>query len=203
MRRVVILAAGRSSRLGGKNKLLVKAGNKLVAEWHRQLLANTYVAAVVRPSDFYEIDETMPWLSCLLSHKEYDGPAGALLSYLNTDTSGEPLTVLFADTLLRELPDADGDWVGIAQVTGRVWDYWDGEWTRGVPFIQVCVGAYQFSCMDCLKGILRVLIADNEGREVSMAEVLRRYDGNHMLEHVHCDDWQDAGDPEAIAKVEE
>lgn len=198
MARAVILAAGRSTRLGGVNKLLVNAGGVPVHEWHRRALAGFKVGAVVRPTDFHEVSEAAPWLDEVVGHERQDGPVGALLAYLND--SNEPITVVYADTLLPQVPDEDDDWVGVAKAPGRVWDYWEGEWTRGVPYVEVCVGAYRFNCVSCLRTTARNLVAKSDG-ETHMADLLRSYSDEHNVQRLPLEGWQDAGDPEAVARV--
>ena len=203
MSRAVILAAGRSSRLAGANKLLVEAGSRAVHEWHQELLAHHEVTAVVQPSDFHEVADAATWISTLVGHADLDGPVGALLAYLRVDRRREPLTVLFADTLLRDMPEPEhADWVGVARAPGRAWDYYDQGWGRGQLPVPVCVGLYHFSCSACVENIARVLVADRGRAEVPMVELLSRYETEHPLELVRTPDWQDAGDPTAIAAVE-
>lgn len=199
MARAVILAAGRATRLGGVNKLLVEAGGLPVHEWHRRALEGYDVGAVVRPADADAVRTAAPWLT-VVEHELQDGPAGALLAYITANPEHGPLTVIYADTLLPSVPSAAGDWVATAKAPGRVWDYWDGDWTRGVPWVEVCVGAYQFACVGCLVGTLRRLLAQSGG-EVHLADVLREYDIEHLIQRLRVEGWQDAGDPEAIARV--
>ena len=98
--RAVILAAGRSSRLGGTNKLLVEAGGRPVHEWHRKVLADYEVNVVVRPDDAQAVRDAMPWVHLVVTHDRFDGPGGALHSYLERIDEPDGLLVLFADTLL-------------------------------------------------------------------------------------------------------
>ena len=197
--KAVILAAGKSTRLGGQSKLLVEAGGKPVHEWHRQALEGFEVGAVVRPTDFNDVEREVPWLKKLVGHNDYDGPVGALLAYLGE--SSEPITVIYADTLLPTVPKDDHDWVAVAPAPWRVWDYYDGEWTRGVPYVEVCIGAYRFSCISCLKCISRNLLQKADGIEVHMVDVIRAYSEEHIIQRLRVEGWQDAGDPEAIARV--
>lgn len=199
--RAVILAAGRASRLGGTNKLLVEAGGQPVHEWHRTALADYEVDVVVRPDDAQAVRDAMPWVRRVVTHGDYDGPGGAVLGYLDRIDQPDELLVLFADTLLREVPSESGDWVGVATPPGRVWDYWDGEWMRGTPAVQVCVGIYNFACMHCLTDTLAHLNERAES-EVPFADLLRTYSSEHYLVHKPITGWQDAGDPDAIARVQ-
>ena len=199
--RAVILAAGRSSRLGGTNKLLVEAGGQPVHEWHRKALADYEVNVVVRPDDAQAVRDAMPWVHLVVTHDRFDGPGGALHSYLERIDEPDGLLVLFADTLLRTIPDDPGDWVGVATPPGRVWDYWDGDWMRGVPRVNVCVGVYHFACTDCLMRSLALLV-EGLAVEVSFADLLRHYSREHYVDHTQINDWQDAGDPDALARVQ-
>lgn len=199
--RALILAAGRASRLGGRNKLLVEAGGQPVHAWHRRALEGFEIGAVIRPHDAEAIHSEIPWLSPIVEHDAQDGPVGALLAYLEQERSSDPLTVIYADTLLPKIPQEEISWVGLAKAPGRIWDYYDGEWTRGIPYLEVCLGAYGFSCITCLRTIARNLIAKANGEEVHMATLLAAYDGEHLIQRLHLEGWQDAGDPEAIARV--
>jgi hypothetical protein len=129
-----------------------------------------------------------------------DGPAGALLAYDSEFPHGD-VVVLFADTLLHTIPDVRGDWVGVAQAPGRVWDYYDRAtgWTRGVPSQLVCCGVYRFTDRVVLRSVLQSLVQPN--RDTSMAEVLRGYAAHVPLAELIVDGWQDAGDFEALKRV--
>lgn len=204
MDRALILAAGRSSRLGGVSKLLVNAAGLSVAAWHRRALEGFEVAAVIRPEDRGSIGICAPWISPLIEHPRTDGPVGALLAYLEAmpEEAGE-LLVLFADTLLPAAPAEPGDWVGVAPAPWRAWDYYlEGMgWSRGIPQIEVCAGVYRFSCRACLLRNARELVARAEGGELHMVELLRAYERDHLIQPLAVEGWQDAGDPEAISRV--
>lgn len=201
MDRAVILAAGRSTRLGGTNKLLVKAGNNLVSEWHRRALEGRHVTAVVGIDDLPDVAGAATWLCGVVGHDKFDGPVGALNAFLWSEPSDEPLLVLFADTLIPGVPDASGDWVGVAPAPWRTWDYHDGQaWTRGVPRVDVCVGLYRFTDLKALRAEADLLMADS-AEEVHMFDLLRAYDKHHPLRPVTVPGWQDAGDPEAVRRV--
>jgi CTP:molybdopterin cytidylyltransferase MocA len=103
---IVILAAGKASRLGGTNKLLVEAAGMPVHEWHRRAVGNEPTYAVVRSDDVGRVLSAAPWLSGVIPHDEADGPSGALLS-ASTSLPDGALTVLFSDTLLPEVPMAE------------------------------------------------------------------------------------------------
>lgn len=203
MDRALILAAGRSSRLGGVSKLLVNAGGTSVADWHRRALDGFEVSAVIRPEDRRSLELVAPWLE-LLDHPRADGPVGALLAYLEARPQEEgELLVLFADTLVPAAPADPGDWVGVAPAPWRAWDYYlEGlGWSRGIPQIEVCAGIYRFSCRSCLRRNAQDLAAQSKGRELHMVELLRAYERDHLIQPILIDGWQDAGDPAAIARV--
>jgi hypothetical protein len=198
----VILSAGRATRLGGINKLTVSAGGRKVHEWHQRLLAGYTVAAVVDADSADEITSEAQWLDEVISHTAYDGPAGALLAYLDRHDDEGELIVLFADTLLRNLPNTRGNWVAMASAPSRVWDYYEeGEWRRGAPRIPVCVGLYQFDCTKCLQSTIQSLISTANTSEISLADVLSLYGITHQIQRIDVDDWQDAGDMTAIEQV--
>jgi hypothetical protein len=142
--RAVVLSAGKASRLGGVNKLLITAGDRPVYEWHRALLEGYRTAVVSRPADAGEIAIRLPWVDRVVGHPEPDGPVGALAAYLDAYPEDEDLLVLYADTLLVPQPLPGGDWVGVAPAPARRWDFPTdrGHWARGVIDVPVCVGIY-------------------------------------------------------------
>jgi hypothetical protein len=157
---IVILAAGRATRLGGTNKLLVEAAGLPVHEWHRRAAGKQPTYAVVRPDDEKAVLSAAPWLAGVIPHAEADGPSGALLSASTALPEGA-LTVLFADTLLPQVPTQEGDWVGVATAP----------WRRST-------------------------------NEVHMADVLRSYAPHQPLTELIVTGWQDAGDPDALKRVQ-
>jgi len=200
---IVILAAGKATRLGGTNKLLVEAAGMPVHEWHRRAVRNEPTYAVVRSDDVGRVLSAAPWLSGVIPHDEADGPSGALLS-ASTSLPDGALTVLFADTLLPEVPKQEGDWVGVAPAPWRVWDYYEhgeGGWTRGVPQVLVCCGVYRFTNRQLLNDICYDLKLGSTN-EMHMADVLRSYAPHQPLTELIVRGWQDAGDSDALKRVQ-
>ncbi len=201
---IVILAAGKSTRLGGTNKLLVQAAGMPVHEWHRLAVGNAEAYAVVRPDSEQAVRKAASWLAGVITHDKADGPCAALLAASEKLPHG-PLTVLYADTLLPKVPTRYGDWVGVAPAPWRVWDYYDhskSEWTRGVPQVQVCCGVYQFTNRELLNTICHEL-KRLSGNEVHMAEVLKKYTRMQPMYQLTVEGWQDAGDLDALKLVKQ
>ena len=199
MKRAVVLSAGRASRLSGVNKLLVKAAGKSVLEWHERAFSGWRLDAVVRVDDVVNVLRAGWRGGTLVGTDQCDGPAGALRSYVEAAQLDEPIVVVFADTLLVDLPADVGDWVGTAPAPWRVWDYRLGDtWMRGVPAVEVCVGLYRFDDAQALRESLNALPT---GTEVPMTALLREYEKKRRLSTVLVRGWQDAGDREALAKV--
>ncbi len=200
---IIILAAGKSTRLGGANKLLVEAAGQPVHEWHRRAAAGQPTYAVVRSADAQAVLSAATWLTGVIPHDEADGPSGALLSASTSLVDG-PLTVLFADTLLPQVPKQEGDWVGVAPAPWRIWDYYEhsaGGWTRGVPEVLVCCGIYRFTNRELLNDVCYDLKLASTS-EVHMANVLRSYAPHQPLTELVISGWQDAGDPDALKRVQ-
>jgi CTP:molybdopterin cytidylyltransferase MocA len=206
VRRAVILSAGKASRLAGKNKLLVDAGDRRVSDWHRALLDGYRTAVVTRPVDAAEIAIALPWVDRVVGHPEADGPVGALSAYLSAYPEDEEIVVLFADTLLVPQPLPAGDWVGVAAAPARRWDFpaENGHWARGVVDLPVCVGIYAFAYPAELR---RAIVGAREDAEtigvsdIPMTLLLNRYAREATLPWKRIRGWHDAGDPEAIALV--
>lgn len=199
MRRAVILAAGKSTRLGGANKLLVEAGGVPVHKWHERLLRGIPTSIITRTEDVPAVSEAIKWAK-VLAHDEADGPVGALRAYLSIRRWPiEETIVLFADTLLAPQPIPEGSWVGVAPAPARTWDLpskWG--WTRGKPYLSVCVGIYAFAYPERLYRMLETL---EVGPDLSFADLLQRYASDTQLHENTVRGWHDAGDPAAIAAV--
>lgn len=201
MAKTVILAAGKSTRLDGKCKLLIDAAGTPVHAWHSRVWGSE-TDVVVLP-EFVDKLSDAGWIGGTYGMDCGGGPARALLEYMDTVQEKGVVNVVYADSLLHHKPSAKGDWVGVALAqSGREWDFWNGfAWTRGVPKVEVCCGVYQFSNGELLLEILRGMeYPDNT--EIGMTTVLRRYDHEQRLERLWIRDWQDAGDWEAIKRVE-
>jgi hypothetical protein len=199
VRRAVILAAGKSTRLGGANKLLVEAGGVPVHRWHERLLRGIPTTVITRSDDVKAVAEGMPWAR-VRAHDETDGPVGALRAHLSMARwPVEETIVLFADTLLAPQPLPEGSWVGVAPAPARTWDLpsrWG--WTRGKPYLTVCVGIYAFAYPERLYAAIRSL---EIGPEVPFSDLLQRYSSDTQLHENTVRGWHDAGDPAAIAAV--
>jgi hypothetical protein len=206
--RALILAAGRATRLGGRNKLLVEAAGIPVADYHAKALAGYETTAVVRYEERQQVREAAPWLHSIIGDNRGGGPVGALTAYFESDyyRRNEPLLVIYGDTLIDEIPERPGSWVGVAAAPTRIWDFHDGiEWTRGTPAALVCVGLYRFDRPDILEGIAHQLTerATLQGKEEThMAEALRYYADQRRLPAQRVHGWRDAGDDEALARIE-
>lgn len=206
-RNAVILAAGKSTRLGGSNKLLVEAGGLPVHAWHERLLGDIPTAIVTRTEEAAEVALALPWVSRVIGHSKYDGPVGALAAYLEAYRDEGELLVLFADTLIAPQPRIpSGDWVGVAYAPARRWDFptTEGWYARGVPLVEVCVGAYSFSSVPDLTKAIEIARSEaaKAGEvDVPMTRLLNAYMTLHRIDPLHVYSWHDAGDWEAIDRV--
>ena len=199
--KTIVLAAGKSTRLDGKCKLLVEADGKPVHQWHSDAWGKN-IDALVQPE---HLDPLLSagWSGLAIGLDVGGGPARALLEYMDIVQEQGRITVVYADSLLKSRIDTPGDWVGVSVAPGRVWDYWNGfDWVRGIPTVRVCCGIYQFEDGALLLDILRGIEYPDEG-EVGMTAVLRRYDHKRRLERLLIEDWQDAGDWDALKKVKQ
>jgi len=197
--RVVVLAAGKSTRLGGACKLLLSAGGVPVHQWHSSAWGGD-IDAVVLPEHVDQLAGS-GWEGRTFGVGGAVGPARTLLEYMNAVREQGRVTVVYADSLLRSRIDSPGDWVGVSVAPGRQWDYWDGfSWVRGAPKFEVCCGIYQFEdgavLLDVLSGI-----EYRDGAEIGMTAVLQRYDHKRRMERLQISDWQDAGDWHALEAV--
>ena len=202
VRRAVILAAGKSTRLGGENKLLVEAGGVPVHQWHERLLRDIPTTIITRPEDVTAVADAASWAK-VIPHDKFDGPVGALAAYLQIylDRSDE-LLVLFADTLLVPQPLPERSWVGVAPAPARTWDlYAPWGWTRGVPYLPVCVGIYSFDYPERLRRAVKRATEHSEGKDLPMIELLNEYARSTPLRDNPVRGWYDAGDTDAIRRV--
>lgn len=196
--KTIVLAAGKSTRLDGKCKLLVEADGIPVHKWHAAAWGKA--DALVLPE---HVDPLLSagWQGLAIGLDCGGGPARALLEYMDIVQEQGRITVVYADSLVKSRIDTPGDWVGVSVAPGRVWDYWNGfDWVRGMPVVRVCCGIYQFEDGALLLDILRGIEYPNDN-EVGMTTVLRRYDHERRLERLFIEDWQDAGDWDALKKV--
>ena len=204
MKPVVILAAGRSTRLGGVNKLMVNAGGLPVHEWHRRAFPDANISIVVQDGFVRPIEDEIPWADSVIGTNKFNGPVGALDAYLAQATQTDGLVVAFADTLIPPQPIPAGDWVGIAAAPARRWDMPSarGHWVRGIPRVPVCVGIYSFADMVALREASAAAHEDAQTigeNETSMTMLLNRYGLD--IPWFKIRGWHDAGDPAAVASV--
>ena len=201
--RVLILAAGKSTRLDGKCKMLVEAAGKPLWQWHADAWEGNRVDAVVRSADAKQLEDSgFGGLVC--KDDKLGGPVGALRRYVSLLPLDFPfpLIVSFADSLIKCGIYDGGDWVGISHAPGRVWDYPDGKyWMRGVPRVDVCVGLYRFDHVPTLQFALEEMREPMFGQEISMVDLITEYEKFRPMRQLRIDGWQDAGDPEAIRRV--
>lgn len=199
VRRAVILAAGKATRLGGENKLLVEAGGVPVARWHERLLRGIPTTIVTRSDQAASVMDVATWAK-VIAHDELDGPVGALKAYRSIVRHPDEETIaLFADTLLVPQPFPAGSWVGVAPAPARVWDLpspWG--WTRGKPFLPVCVGIYAF---DNPRRLDEAIADITVGPDVPFAQLLHVYALSSRLKENPVRGWHDAGDRDAISRV--
>ena len=201
---VVILAAGRATRLGGVNKLMVTAGGLPVHEWHRRAFKGASISIVVHDDAVRSVESEVPWADAVIGTNKFNGPVGALDAYLRQTNQTDGLIVVFADTLIPPQPFPAGDWVGVAAAPSRRWDMPSpyGHWIRGIPRVPVCVGIYGFADTSVLRQSATAAHADAATigeKETGMTMLLNRYG----LDIPWCKvrGWHDAGDPAAIASV--
>lgn len=190
MDNVVILAAGKSTRLNGYSKLLVQAAGTTVLEWHMRALKGAIAGVVVRPNEAGVI-YLSGWRGPIVETDDTRGPARALERYLvDTGVQG-PITVIYGDTVLPEIPSAPGSWVGVAEAPSyRVWDYHNTvRWTRGATKGEVCIGLYRFDDAEKLHDTIRSL------RSSEMIDVLEAYGD---MQPLVVEGWQDTGDFQAL-----
>lgn len=206
MSRIVILSAGKSSRLGGRNKLSLTAGGLPVLEWHRRFAEGMQAAIVTRPEDAGATALAAPWADRVIGHSEFDGPVGALAAYLRTYPEKETLRVIFADTLLPPQPLPSVDFVGIAPAPARRWDLpnYEGTFVRGTPLVEVCIGLYQFSDHPALIRAAEKATRDascHGESEVGFYRLLNHYHSEQGLFHRRVRGWWDCGDEDARRRV--
>lgn len=201
--RVLILSAGKSTRLDGTCKMLVEAAGKPVWQWHSDAWEGSRIDVIVRSADAKRLEDA-GFRGFVYEDDQLGGPVGALRRYVSLLPSDfpYPLVVSFADSLIKCRIFETGDWVGIASAPGRVWDYPDGKyWMRGVPRVDVCMGLYRFESVPTLQFALQELDSKIAYKEVPMVELITEYEKLRPMKKLRIDGWQDAGDWEAIRKV--
>jgi len=197
--RIVILNAGKSTRLDGQNKLLVSAGGQPVYRWHLRAFADAHIAIVTKSEDIEVTRQAMPTVDRIIAHDQTDGPAGALAAYLQLHDD-DNLIVAYSDTLIGPQPLPEGDWVGIAPLSSRAWDYRQpgGEWAHLVPTICVANGLYAFSDLDYLRACLAEL---GTRPDQHLPDLLNLYERERPMHDLPIAGWHDAGDYAALARV--
>jgi hypothetical protein len=201
--RVVLLNAGKSTRLGGHNKLFVNAGGVPVHRWHQRALADHEVALVTRTEDIPRSLAELPWLTRVVGHDLLDGPLGALSAYLNAFNDDEQIAVLYSDTLFPEQPLPTGDWVGVAPLITRTWDHLVGagegrRWVKQTPDLDVGVGIYGFADLALLRDCIARL---GTKEDAHLPELLNLYGARVGVGTHRIVGWHDAGDPDALSRV--
>lgn len=125
------------------------------------------------------------------------GPAAALREAL--PYADFPVTVAYADTWVKAVPDAE-EFCGIAAAKGgRRWDVHHDScitYRYVAPDVAalVCIGLYRFADHDRLAKALDVAIEMAGDGEAGMADVVNVYG----LPFVPVLGWQDVGDPAAL-----
>jgi len=202
--RVLILAAGKSTRLEGRCKMLIEAAGKPVWQWHSEAWEGNRIDAIVQSADAKQLEDS-GFRGLVCKDDKLGGPVGALRRYVSllpTDFPF-PLIVSFADSLIKSGVYDTGDWVGISNAPlVRAWDYPDGEyWVRGVPRISVCMGLYRFEDVPTLQFVLEGMEHQIFNKEIPMVELITEYQKLRPMRQLRIDGWQDAGDWEAIQRV--
>ena len=198
--RALIISAGKSTRLGGKQKLLLTAGGTPVHEWHRRALIDYKTAVVVRPEDDAEVAATLTWADRIVPHAKTDGPVGAIAAYLQVFADDTELLVVYADTLIQPQPLPTGDWVGVSRLTDRTWDHLNayGVWVKEALPTMVGIGLYRFADIEQLRRAIATL-GDKEDQH--LPDLLNLYKAQVYTPQVPIAGWHDAGDPTALARV--
>lgn len=198
--RALIVAAGKSTRLDGKQKLLVEAGGIPVHEWHRRALIGYKTALIVRPEDDAEVAATVTWADRVLPHAKTDGPVGAMAAYLRVFSDDEDLLAIYADTLIDPQPLPDGDWVGVSRLTDRTWDYRNryGIWVKEPLPTMIGIGMYRFTNMARLRDCLAEL---GTKEDQHMPDLLNLYGRTEYQPQREITGWRDAGDWAALSRI--
>jgi len=201
--RVVVLSAGKSTRLDGICKMLVWAKDKPVHKWHTDAWLEVPLDAVVLSKDVKTLASNEWNGSEIYGYDGGGGPASALRHYLSKTTHTGTLLVSFADSLLKGPVMDRGDWVGVSNMPiNRQWDYPAAKgWIRGKPRVPVCMGLYQFTDVDALRHAIDKISPERFSPEIPMVDVLTQYHKIHPLRDLYIGGWQDAGDWESIKTV--
>lgn len=195
---VVVLSAGKASRLGGICKALTDVKGRTAIDRQTEALGEKPLLVVHSQHSRFVAERGFDFRVC----DEYGGPIRALKAALPFVEF--PLTVLFADTLFTRLPTGS-DWVGYGyRKGGREWDtieltpkgvFSARAWYPDDGFHAVAAGAYNFSDRD---GLLAAV--DEVPDDGPMAWLCNAYP--FPLEAERLLGWQDVGDFKAIARFE-
>lgn len=203
--RVVVLAAGKSTRLDGQCKMLVRVKDRPVHRWHTDSWMVIPVDTVVLTKHVDELAEDGWDGQDIYGYDGGGGPVGALRYYLENTTHRGVLLVSFADSLLKGPVVDPGSWVGVAHMPmHRHWDYPIlNSWMRGAPRIDVCMGLYQFEDIDILREVVNNLPEKRfpDYADRPMVDVIVEYNKRRKMRNLHIGGWQDAGDWEAISRI--
>jgi len=193
--RVLILNAGKATRLDGHDKLFVEAGGVPVHEWHRRAYDGLDVALVTRTGK-----ATPDWITRVHRHDASDGPLGAVNSYLQAYDDDKELLVVYADTLIAKQDLPDGDWVGVSLLLQRRWDHVNryGQWVNDILPQQVGVGVYRFADLDLLRRCIESLDIKLDHH---LPDLLNLYAASRYLAPFTLVGWHDAGDWAALSRV--
>lgn len=197
----IVLSAGKATRLNGMCKALVYVNGDRAVDRQTKVLGHKPFV-VVRTEHAQDVRDAgyRPVICDSLG-----GPVRALKAAVGYVNNADQVTVLFADTMLRSLPDGS-DWVGYSYAYGgREWDtvhldtngvFSARAWFPAGDYRPVAVGAYSFADVPALKEALRHVPDDGP-----FAWLLNAYPHGLSGERIHG--WQDVGDLDAIARFEE
>jgi len=195
----IVLAAGKASRLGGSCKALIEVAGRRAIDRQAELLSDPLV--VVRSKHAQAVVDAgyRPVVCDTLG-----GPIRALRTALEEVDDRDTVRVVFADTMLRTIPEP-GNWVLYDYAYGgREWDtvhlYTTGvfsarSWFPASDYRAVAVGAYSFTDVPTLRATIRRVPDDGP-----FAWLLNAYP--HLLSGIRAHGWQDVGTPESLAKYE-
>lgn len=207
MARVVILTAGKATRVGE----LAPHGCKALVDLNGRPTIGWQIDALFKA----DLLKEEPLIVCRSEHVDLlkdlgrpivndrgFGAADALASALPY-CDGRTL-VAYADTFFTEVPRESGDWVGTSRALGgRSWDvirdgYVTYERVPAAWTAMVCVGLYSFTDPERLVEIIERLTTKHilSQPEMGLAPVLNVY---RPWRQVDIASWKDVGTAEAIA----
>lgn len=195
----IVLAAGKATRLNGMCKALVHVAGRRAIDRQAEVLG-AKPTVVVRTEDAQAVEAAgYDVVVC----DELGGPTRALRAALDA-LEPDTVRVLFADTMLRTVPEP-GNWVLYDYAYGgREWDtvhnYSNGvfsarAWFPETDYRSVAVGAYSFTDSPTLRATI-----DRVPDDGPLAWLLNAYP--HLLNGIRAHGWQDIGDLEAIQRFD-